>query len=104
VEYEWDEDKRRANLRKHGLDFMDADRVVESTYALIRSSPRRGQAREQAFAYVFEALTVLTVVFEWRGHRCRVLSFRPAKKTERNAYHDWLQAHDHPDHNHPGEP
>ncbi len=24
MEFEWDEDKRQANLRKHGLDLIDA--------------------------------------------------------------------------------
>ena len=28
--YEWDEAKREANLRKHGLDFDDADLVFEN--------------------------------------------------------------------------
>jgi hypothetical protein len=28
--YEWDEAKRKANLRKHGFDFDDADTVLEN--------------------------------------------------------------------------
>jgi uncharacterized DUF497 family protein len=27
MQYEWDEDKRKANLKSHGLDFVDAARV-----------------------------------------------------------------------------
>ncbi len=30
----WDERKRRSNLEKHGLDFRDADWVLESRYRL----------------------------------------------------------------------
>jgi hypothetical protein len=30
----WDEDKRMANLSKHGLDFADAGEVLDSFYRL----------------------------------------------------------------------
>ncbi|MDR1063091.1 MAG: BrnT family toxin [Azoarcus sp.] len=32
--YEWDESKRATNLRKHGLDFIDAVLVLESEYVM----------------------------------------------------------------------
>lgn len=89
--YEWDEAKRAANLQKHGLDFADADLVLESEYVLIVESPRKGEARLQAFAYVFEVLAVLTVAFIPKGQRCRIVSFRPAKRAEREKYHAWLK-------------
>jgi hypothetical protein len=34
VEYEWDEEKAAANLRKHGVDFADAALVLEDELAL----------------------------------------------------------------------
>lgn len=30
MRFEWDEEKRRINLRRHGLDFADAEQVFES--------------------------------------------------------------------------
>jgi uncharacterized DUF497 family protein len=93
VIYEWDEGKRRLNLAKHGLDFLGAARVLESEYVQIVDSPRRGQPRQQAFAYVFDVLAVLTVAFVQGEGRCRVLSFRPANRRERESYHDWLENH-----------
>ena len=59
----WDEPKRETNLEKHGLDFVDADLVLCSSYRLDVASERNGEFRVQSFAYVFEVLTVLTVVF-----------------------------------------
>lgn len=91
--YEWDEAKREANLDKHGLDFMDADLVLESDYAFIVDSPRQGEFRRQAFAYVFEVLAVLSVAFIPGEQCCRIISFRPAKREERRAYHEWLENH-----------
>ena len=89
--YEWDEAKRAANLQKHGLDFADADLVLESEYVLIVDSPRRGEARLQAFAYVFEVLAVLSVAFVTGTERCRIVSFRPAKRAEREKSYAWLK-------------
>ncbi|MFX1716192.1 BrnT family toxin [Paraburkholderia sp. A1RO-5L] len=39
--YEWDETKRATNLEKHGLDFVDAELVLESEYVLIVDCPDR---------------------------------------------------------------
>ena len=93
--YEWDESKRIANLAKHGLDFVDAHMVLDSKYVMAVDSPRRGEARQQAFSYVFDVLAVLTVAFVPGSDRCRIVSFRPAKKKERRVYHDWLENHYH---------
>lgn len=89
--YYWDDAKRASNLGKHGLDFIDADLVLESRYRLDVSSERKGERRIQSFAYVFEVLTVLTVVFTPGGNGLRIISFRPAKRAERETYHDWLE-------------
>jgi uncharacterized DUF497 family protein len=40
---------------------------------------------------VFEALCVLTVAFV-AGERCRIVSFRPAKRKERETYYEWLES------------
>lgn len=88
--YTWDEAKRRSNLEKHSLDFLDADLVLESEFRLEVESIRHGEHRRQAFAYVFEVLTVLTVVY-LPGEQQRIISFRPARRSERNLYHEWLE-------------
>ena len=48
---------------KHHLDFLDADLVLESEFRLEVETIRNGEHRQQAFAYVFEMLKVLTVVY-----------------------------------------
>ena len=89
--YEWDETKRAMNLAKHGLDFADADLVIENPYVLIEASPRNGEIRQLATAYVFDALVVLSVAFVEREERCHVISYRPASRTQRRKYHAWLE-------------
>ena len=92
--YFWDDAKRQTNLNKHGLDFADADLVLESDYRLDLPSERNGERRVQSFAYVFEVLTVLTVVFLPGLEGPRIISFRRANRTEREVYHDWLENDD----------
>lgn len=88
--YTWDEAKRIANLHKHHLDFSDVDLVLENTIKLTIDIERNGEHRKQVFAYVLEVLTVLTVVYTKRDNTARIISFRPAKQTEREAYYEWL--------------
>jgi uncharacterized DUF497 family protein len=48
----------------------------------------------QSFAYVFEVLTVLTVVYLPGVNGFRVISFRRANRSERGVYHEWLENND----------
>ena len=32
VDFEWDDQKRRSNIAKHGLDFVDAARIFMGDY------------------------------------------------------------------------
>jgi hypothetical protein len=84
--YEWDEAKRKANLRKHGLDFFVAHLVYESpnkvTYRL-REIP------EQRFldvALVEIEGAILALVYTIRNENVRLISFRRASRRERRAY------------------
>ncbi len=72
-------------------DSSDADLVLEGRYVLIMESPRKGQHRRLAFAYVIEALCVLAVAIV-PGERQRIVSFRPARRNARKAYHAWLES------------
>lgn len=86
----WDESKRRQNIQKHGLDFADAELVLDNQYRLEFESIRNGEARRQTFAYVAEVLTVLTVIW-LPGNKRRIISFRRAHKLEKEMYHAWLE-------------
>lgn len=91
IKLTWNEKKRTANIQKHGLDFMDSDLVLLSPYRLDVETVRNSEQRIQSFAYVFDVLMVLSVVYvageDWR----HVISFRPAHKQEREVYFDWLE-------------
>ncbi len=88
--YHWDKAKRRSNLEKHGFDFLHAHRVLDNPLRMDVPVDRRGERRIQAFAYVFEASAVLTVVFVERD-KPRIISFRTASRKEREVYDEWLK-------------
>lgn len=86
----WDEDKRMANLSKHGLDFADAGEVLNSFYRLDITAVRGGETRTQSFSYVMGCLRVLTVVHIDREGATRVISYRPASQQEMDVYYEWI--------------
>ena len=86
----WDEVKRRSNLLKHGLDFVNATAVLESRYRFDVTTVRHGETRVQSFSYVMGRLAVLTVVHVQRSEEQRIISFRPASQEESEIYYEWL--------------
>lgn len=91
VKLTWDEAKRAANFRKHGLDFADAEEVLASRYRLDIPLVRHGESRVQSISYALGFLAVLTVVHTARDGATRLISFRPASTLEREVYDDWLE-------------
>jgi uncharacterized DUF497 family protein len=87
----WDETKRKANLQKHGLDFADANEVLESRYRFDVEVFRNGELRTQSISYALGFLAVLTVIHTERDDITRIISFRPASTNERENYYEWLK-------------
>ena len=87
----WDENKRMSNLLKHGLDFADAARVLDSQYRLDIVIVRNGEQRTQSMSYVMERLAVLTLVHVDRDNATRIISYRYASEEETEAYRAWLE-------------
>jgi uncharacterized DUF497 family protein len=82
----WDPEKAATNLQKHGIDFADAVGVFEDLYALTREDPdAQGEQRLVSVGMDFLG-RVLTIVYTHRGVRTRLISARPARKRERDAY------------------
>lgn len=87
----WDENKRRINLTKHGLDFAQAHWVLDSAHRLDIEVVRGSELRVQSFSYVMNVLAVLTVVHTDRDGAARIISFRRASSEEREVYREWLE-------------
>jgi len=88
VTFEWDEDKRRANLRKHGVEFADAVSAFDDDNAMtLRDAGSEGEERFVTLAAdAFGRL--LVVVYTWREEGIRLISARKATRRERKQYED----------------
>jgi len=83
--YEWDPAKAASNLSKHRVDFADAVAVLEDAQALTVL-----QAHDDEDRYATIGMDVfgriLVVIYVWRGKSIRMVSARPATRTERKQY------------------
>jgi len=83
--YEWDEEKRKANIAAHKIDFTDAA-GFDWNHAVVEIDDREdyGELRECATGFIGAALCVL--VFTRRGEHIRIISLRRATKNEAKSY------------------
>jgi uncharacterized DUF497 family protein len=81
--FEWDDDKSRANLDKHGIDFDDASEVFYGP-AVLRQSDRNNEERWIAIGFLERRL--ITVVFTRRAGLIRIISARRARENEEREY------------------
>lgn len=83
--FEWDDAKRRANVVKHRLDFVDATKVfADPKQYTYQSAHRSGEERFVSIGTVQGRL--IAVVFTQRGDKLRIISARPARRIEREQY------------------
>ncbi len=85
VEFEWDAQKARSNLRKHGVDFADCVSVFFDDLAI---TIKDDSSDEERFITIgADALgRILVVVYTWLGERIRIISARKATRSEREHY------------------
>jgi uncharacterized protein len=86
MEVEWDPNKADINLQKHGVHFSDAEAVLFDPNALSVEDPT-AQGEQRFIAIGMDHLwRLLVVVYTERGSRTRLISARPATRSERNTY------------------
>ena len=81
----WDEAKRRANLGKHGFDFVDAEEVFDGvTYTYEDDRLAYGEQRFVTLGLLRELL--VSIVHTEEGNHIHVISIRKETKREREIY------------------
>ena len=86
MEFIWDEDKNQQNIAKHGLSFEDASKIFDGfTLDLLDDRFEYGELREISIGLI-DGLAVVTVAHTDRAGLCRIISARPAIKSERKRY------------------
>jgi len=88
TEFEWDEDKAKANVEKHGVTFEEATEVFfDPFHQTGDASVDDEEERDFIVGYTF-AQRLLLAVYTERGERKRIISARPATRQERKKYED----------------
>ena len=90
MEFTWSETKRAANLKAHGLDFVDAPRVFEGLTFTFEDD--RFSYGEQRFVTLgLLAGFPVSIVHTESDHEIRVISFRKATNRETDIYFSKIQ-------------
>lgn len=88
MDFEWDINKEATNLKKHGISFVMAARILLEKHYEARSD-RHSEIRYLAVGEVENR--VLAVVYTRRGNKYRIISARRARKNEEAAYKEYCQ-------------
>lgn len=86
MEFEWDEAKAAANLKKHHIDFRDAARIFKDGRAIHQLDETMDYGEERFRAIGLVNAHVLVVIYAERDDRVRLISARRATKREAADY------------------
>lgn len=90
MEFTWSKTKRTANLKAHGLDFVDARSVFEGLTFTFEDD--RFSYNEQRFVTLgLLAGTPVSIVHTETEHEIRIISFRKATQRETQIYFRQIQ-------------
>ena len=83
--FDWDEAKRKANIRKHGIDFSDAARLLLSN-PYVSESRNSGNDSARFIAIGELDGRAYTVIYTLRDDIYRIISARRANNGEKKRY------------------
>lgn len=86
MRYTWKEAKRKANLRKHGLDFADAEKVFGGPLVLVEDSRENYGEQRMIGIGMLDFLIVLIVHVE-SDNEIRIISMRKADNDETDLFY-----------------
>ena len=90
MEFTWSKAKRAANLKAHGLDFVDAPLVFDGLTFTFEDD--RFSYGEQRFVTLgLLAGTPVSIVHTETEHEIRIISFRKATQREAQIYFNEIQ-------------
>lgn len=85
MDFEWDEEKARANLEKHRVSFDAAMQVFHKPHVNLKSEFIDGELRETDIGLT-DALIVVVVTYTDRHGITRIISARKATRREKRIF------------------
>ena len=85
MSFEWDEDKRQANIQKHGIDFVDVVPIFDHDIFTVEDT--RFQYDEPRYwGLGMLGVKAILVVYTYRDNVIRIISARRATKNEQKKF------------------
>jgi len=86
-EFEWDDEKEKSNLKKHGVSFDEGATIFNDPKLATISDPDHSEGEERFVSIgVSVVRRLLTVIHACRTERVRLISARKATKAEKKNY------------------
>jgi uncharacterized DUF497 family protein len=85
IEVTWDDEKRRANIKIHGLDFVGCEAIWDD-FTVTREDVRQRYNEQRLVTFGRLNGQVVVVVYTERRGRPHVISLRKAEKYEARYY------------------
>jgi uncharacterized protein len=85
MKFEWDETKRKSNVKKHGIDFVDAP-MIFAGYTLTIADNRYDYGEERFVTFGTLDGRVVVVVHTETEELIRIISIRKATRYEEKGY------------------
>jgi uncharacterized DUF497 family protein len=86
-EFEWDDEKAKSNLKKHGVSFEEAATIFNDPKIATILDPDHSEDEERFASLGISFIKrLLSVIHTERSEKNRLISARKATKTERKNY------------------
>jgi uncharacterized DUF497 family protein len=90
MEFEWDENKNRQNLEKHGISFEEAQEIFSGViFTSIDERDDYDEIREVSIGAI-QGVVLVTVAHTERNGKIRLISARKATPKERRQFYEYL--------------
>ncbi len=89
LSFEWDEEKAKANLKKHKVSFEEATTVLIDSFSITISDPDHSVDEQRYIDIgISDKGRLLVVIYTERGSNIRIISCRKATPSERKLYEE----------------
>ncbi len=89
LSFEWDEEKAKANLKKHRVSFEEATTVLIDSFSITISDPDHSVDEQRYIDIgISDKGRLLVVIYTERGSNIRIISCRKATTSERKLYEE----------------
>lgn len=90
MNFEWDDEKNKKNIEKHGIDFADAALVFDKS--VLEWEDARSDYGEKRFIGIGCLNNIeISIAYTKRRNNIRIISARRARKDERQKYRSICQ-------------